>query len=68
MIAKRNSNPGGLSTASRPAAYRFDRPATGTAKRSLPEEITTFAVEHPVVVITAAFLAGVLLGWMVKRR
>lgn len=65
MIAKRNSHTADLAV----RRQREAAPGTaGPAKESAAPTMTRFIVEHPVLALSAALIAGVFLGWLVKRR
>lgn len=68
MIAKRNSHAADVAE-SRPLRTAPGAPGIArTAKQSAAQTMTRFVVEHPVLVLSAALIAGACLGWLIKRR
>ena len=60
MFSNGHNKPAGTATAEKP---QLDMQAV---KEGL-EDVTTFVAEHPAACVGAAFTAGILLGWVVKR-
>lgn len=68
MIARRNSNPAGAPASHRPPSVHAARGTLRPAKQPAARTITQFVVDHPVLALGAALMAGVLVGWLVKRK